>query len=99
MAASAGEIVWTFSLKASEGYTRPGYAALNVGVMLVTAWLLSLTTRAMALGTAYTVWTGIGVVGTVLVGNLVFGEEMNAGKLAAIGLIVAGTTMLKFVEA
>lgn len=98
LAASAGEIVWTYSLKASAGYTKPWIAALNIAAMVTTTWLLSLATRTLPLGTAYTVWTGIGIVGTVVIGIVLFGEEMNVGKLAAIGLIVAGTIMLKFVE-
>jgi quaternary ammonium compound-resistance protein SugE len=98
LAASVGEILWTYTLKASEGFTRPWISIVNVTAMLVTAWLLALATKTMPLGTAYTIWTGFGIVGTVAVSVALFGEEMNLGKLVAMGLIVAGTIMLKFVE-
>jgi len=98
LAASVGEILWTYTLKASEGFTKPGIALVNLVTMLVTAWLLSMATKTMPLGTAYTVWTGFGIVGTVAISVMMFGEQMSAGKLVAMGLIVAGTVMLKFVE-
>ncbi|MGB5950860.1 MAG: multidrug efflux SMR transporter [Parvibaculum sp.] len=98
MAASVSEIIWTYTLKASEGFTRPGIAVLNVAVMVLTTWLLSLATKSLPLGTAYPVWTGVGIVGTVIVGMVVFGEEMNAVKAAAVALIVAGALLLMFAE-
>ncbi|HMM14310.1 MAG TPA: SMR family transporter [Parvibaculum sp.] len=98
MAASVSEIIWTYTLKASEGFTRPGIAVLNVAVMVLTTWLLSLATKSLPLGTAYPVWTGVGIVGTVIVGIVVFGEEMNAVKAAAVALIVAGALLLMFAE-
>lgn len=98
MAASVSEIIWTYTLKASEGFTRPGIAVLNVAVMVLTTWLLSLATKSLPLGTAYPVWTGVGIVGTVIVGMVVFGEEMNAIKAAAVALIVAGALLLMFAE-
>lgn len=98
MAASVSEIIWTYTLKASEGFTRPGIAVLNVAVMVLTTWLLSLATKSLPLGTAYPVWTGVGIVGTVIVGIVVFGEEMNAVKAAAVALIVTGALLLMFAE-
>lgn len=98
LAAAGGEILWTYTLKASEGFSRPGITVLNILTMMVTAWLLALSTKELPLGTAYTLWTGFGVVGTVAMSIAFFGETVGTGKLLAIGMIVVGTVMLKFTE-
>ena len=89
------EVAWAVGLKWSEGFTRFWPAVFTVGAMTVSLGLLGLALRALPLGTAYAVWTGIGAVGTVLVGVLWFGDPATAGRLACVGLIVAGIVGLK----
>ena len=96
--ASAAEIVWAFTLKASEGFTRPSMIALNIAALLVAVWFLVQAMRTLPLGTAYAVWTGIGVVGAAVLGVVLLGESASPARLAAIGMIVAGVMLLKAVE-
>ncbi|MEQ8267932.1 MAG: multidrug efflux SMR transporter [Parvibaculum sp.] len=96
--ASAAEIVWAFTLKASEGFTRPSMVALNIAALLVAVWFLVQAMRTLPLGTAYAVWTGIGVVGAAILGVVLLGESAAPARLAAIGMIVAGVVLLKLVE-
>ncbi|MDR3499248.1 MAG: multidrug efflux SMR transporter [Parvibaculum sp.] len=92
------EVVWAWSLKASEGFTRGPVIAIMLAAMLATTFLLSMTTRTLPLGTTYAVWTGAGIVGSVVVGILVYGEGASFLRLGAITLIVCGVAMLKFAE-
>lgn len=89
------EIGWAIGLKYSHGFTRfwPSLGTL-VG-MLVSIWLLSIAMRTLPAGTAYSVWVGIGAVGTALLGMVLLGEPVNAGRLASIALIVIGIVGLK----
>lgn len=96
--ASAGEIVWAYTLKASEGFTRPGMVALNLAALILAVWFLVQAMRTLPLGTAYAVWTGIGVVGAALLGIVVLGESAAPARLAAIAMIVAGVVLLKLVD-
>ncbi|MBN8841918.1 MAG: quaternary ammonium compound efflux SMR transporter SugE [Sphingomonadales bacterium] len=89
------EIVWAFSMKQSEGFTRPGPTIVTIVAMIVSFALLSLSMRSLPLGTAYTIWTGIGAVGAFLVGIMVLGETANAMRIIAALLIVAGLVMMK----
>ena len=95
LAAGLFEIGWAVGLKAANG--RPLVLAATIVAMIVSVALLYLAMRDLPLGTAYAVWTGIGAVGTVLVGNVAFGESADAVRLLCIGLIVAGIAGLKFV--
>jgi quaternary ammonium compound-resistance protein SugE len=94
-AAGVLETCWAVSLKASAGFTRPLPAALTVTGMLASFFFLSLALRKLPLGTAYAVWTGIGTVGTAILGVLLFHEAMRLPQLLCIGLIVAGITGLR----
>ncbi|MBX3447623.1 MAG: multidrug efflux SMR transporter [Parvibaculaceae bacterium] len=96
--ASGAEIVWAFTLKASDGFTKPLIVAVNIAAMLVAVWFLVQAMRELPLGTAYAVWTGIGVAGAAIIGVTVLGESMAPARLAAIATIVAGVAMLKFVD-
>ena len=96
--ASGGEIVWAYTLKASEGYTRPLMIALNISALLFAVWFLMQAMRTLPLGTAYAVWTGIGTLGAALLGILLMGESASPARLAAIGMIVAGVALLTLVE-
>ena len=95
LAAGLFEIGWAVGLKAANG--RPLILAATIVAMVVSVALLYLAMRDLPLGTAYAVWTGIGAVGTVVVGIVAFGEPADAIRLACIGLIVAGIAGLKLV--
>lgn len=94
-AAGLFEIVWAIGLKYTEGFTRLGPTAITVGGMLVSLALLGLALRDLPVGTGYAVWTGIGTVGTALLGIWLFNEPATALRLGSIGLIVAGLVGLK----
>ena len=91
------EVGWAVGLKYTEGFTRPMPSVLTVLSMIVSLGLLGLALRTLPLGTAYAVWTGIGTVGTALLGIWLFGEAASAVRLACIGLIVGGIVGLKLV--
>jgi quaternary ammonium compound-resistance protein SugE len=89
------EIGWAVGLKYASGFTRPGPSAVTFVCLALSLWFLSLALKTIPLGTAYAVWTGIGAVGTVLLGMLVFREPAAAARIACLILIVAGTVGLK----
>jgi quaternary ammonium compound-resistance protein SugE len=91
------EIAWAVGLKYAAGFTRLGWSAFTVASMVASFWLLAIALRTLPLGTAYAVWTGIGAVGTVALGVVLFGEATDALRLACVGLIVAGIVGLKLV--
>lgn len=90
IAAGVFEIGWAIGLKYSEGFTRPGPSAATLGAMAVSVFLLGLTMRDLPVGTAYAVWTGIGTIGTALLGIALFGEAATAARPVSIALILAG---------
>ena len=94
---SAGvlEIVWAYFMKQSQGFTRLAPTAITIVTMIASFGLLSMAMRTLPLGTAYTIWTGIGAVGAFIVGVLVLGEQANAMRIIAAALIVSGLTMMK----
>ncbi|HET6466901.1 MAG TPA: multidrug efflux SMR transporter [Geminicoccaceae bacterium] len=89
------EIGWAVGLKYTEGFTRPLPTVLTAASMVLSVVLLGLAVRVLPLGTAYAVWTGIGTIGTVLLGMLLFQEPADAWRLGCIGLILAGILGLK----
>jgi len=89
------EFAWAIGLKYTEGFTRLWPSVGTVAAMAVSFWLLSVAMKTLPVGTAYTVWVGIGAVGTVVLGAVLFGESFNVGKMVSIGLIVAGIVGLK----
>jgi len=89
------EVVWAFAMKHSDGFTKPGPTAITVIMMVASFALLSLSMRTLPLGTAYTVWSGIGAIGTFIVGILVFGEQLNLFRAASAVLIVGGIVLMK----
>lgn len=93
------EIVWAFFMKQSEGFTKITPAALCVTTMIASFGLLSFSMRTLPLGTAYTVWTGIGAVGAFLVGITILGEQVNTLRVTAALLIVAGLILMKLSSA
>lgn len=90
------EVVWAWSMKQSAGFTRLGPTAIALVAMIASCYLLSLAMRALPLGTAYTVWTGIGAVGAFVVGVTALGEPLTALRMVAVVLIVSGLVLLKF---
>ena len=90
------ETGWAVGLKYTAGFTRPLPTLLTVAAMAISMGLLGLVARQLPIGTAYAVWTGIGAVGTALVGIWLFGEAATALRLACLALIVAGVLGLKF---
>ncbi|HET7412981.1 MAG TPA: quaternary ammonium compound efflux SMR transporter SugE [Pararhizobium sp.] len=91
------ETGWAVGLKYTDGFTRPLPTILTVVSMVLSLGLLGLALRNLPLGTAYAVWTGIGTIGTVIFGILVFGESAGAARLFSVALIVAGIAGLKLV--
>jgi len=89
------EVVWAFSMKQSDGFTRLYPTLITLVTMIASFGLLSFAMRSLPLGTAYMIWTGIGAVGAFLVGIMVLGEHVSATRLAAAGLIVAGIVLMK----
>ncbi|ACE91293.1 chaperone-like transmembrane protein [Rhizobium etli CIAT 652] len=89
------ECGWAIGLKYTDGFTRPLPTALTVISMVVSVVLLGLAVKYLPIGTAYAVWTGIGTVGTVLLGVWLLGDEASVSRLACILLIVGGIAGLK----
>lgn len=94
LAAGLFEVVWAVGLKAANG--RPLILAVTIAAMIASVVLLYLALRDLPLGTAYAIWTGIGAVGTVLVGILWFGESADPLRVACITLIFVGIAGLKW---
>ena len=92
------EMGWAVGLKYTEGFTRPLPTVLTGLAMLISVVLLGLALRELPVGTGYAVWTGIGTVGTALLCMYLFGDPATAGRLACIGLIVAGIAGLKLLS-
>lgn len=89
------EIVWAAAMKQSHGFTRLGPSVVTIAGMFVSFGLLAWAMRHLPLGTAYTVWTGIGAVGAFAVGIALFGEAASAMRVLAAVLIVAGLVLMK----
>lgn len=92
------EIGWAVGLKYTHGFTRLVPSVFTVGAMVVSLFLLGLALRTLSLGTAYAIWTGIGTIGTAMLGMLLFSEPAEALRLVCIGLIAAGIVGLKLVS-
>ncbi|UST60485.1 quaternary ammonium compound efflux SMR transporter SugE [Pseudomonas moraviensis] len=89
------EVGWAVGLKYTDGFTRPLPTALTVAAMAISLGLLGLAMKELPLGTAYAIWTGVGAVGTVIAGIILFGESMSLIRLASVALIVTGLIGLK----
>lgn len=90
------EIGWAIGLKYTDGFTRLVPTLLTVASMAVSLFLLGLALKTLPIGTGYAVWTGIGTIGTAILGIILFAEPATAIRLACIGLIVCGIAGLKF---
>lgn len=89
------EVVWAYSMKLSDGFTRPIPSVITLVMMIASFGLLSLAMRTLPLGTAYTVWTGIGAIGAFIVGITVLGEQLSFMRALAAALIVTGLVLMK----
>lgn len=92
------EVAWAIGLKYTEGFSRLVPSVLTLTAMAVSVLLLGWSLKVLPVGTAYAAWTGIGAVGTALLGMVLFGESREAARLVCIGLIVAGILGLKLVS-
>jgi quaternary ammonium compound-resistance protein SugE len=92
------EIGWAVGLKYTDGFTRLVPSVVTVIFMIASITLLGLALRDLPLGTGYAIWTGIGTVGTAILGIWLFGDALSAMRIAAIGMIVAGIVGLKLVS-
>jgi len=90
------EIGWAIGLKYTEGFTRPLPTLLTIGAMLASIGLLGLAMKTLPVGTAYAVWTGIGTVGTVILGVILLGDPLSAPRIVCLSLIVLGIAGLKW---
>jgi len=95
LAAGLLEVVWAYAMKRSAGFTQPIPSAVTVVAALGSFVLLAFAMRSLPLGTAYTVWTGIGAVGAFLLGILMLGESASPLRIAAAALIVSGLVLMK----
>ncbi|MCO7521757.1 MULTISPECIES: quaternary ammonium compound efflux SMR transporter SugE [Pseudomonas] len=89
------EVGWAVGLKYTDGFTRPLPTVLTVGAMVISLGLLGLAMKELPLGTAYAIWTGVGAVGTVIAGIILFGESMALVRLVSVALIICGLVGLK----
>jgi len=93
------EVVWAFSMKQSDGLTRVGPTVITLITVVASFALLSYSMKSLPLGTAYTIWTGIGAVGAFAVGIVFLGEPASLARVVAAVLIVSGLLMMKLVSA
>jgi len=93
--AGALEIVWALAMKQSHGFTRLVPSIVTIIGMIASFWLLALAMRTLPLGTAYTIWTGIGAVGAFIIGIIFLGEQISAMRIGAAVLIVSGLVLMK----
>ncbi|MFO1006212.1 MAG: multidrug efflux SMR transporter [Planctomycetaceae bacterium] len=89
------EVVWAYFMKQSNGFTKPGPSIITIVTMIASFALLSISMKSLPLGTAYTIWTGIGSVGAFLVGMWVLGEPASAIRILAAAFIITGLAMMK----
>ena len=93
--AAVFEVTWAFAMKQSEGFARIGWGALTIVTTIASFGFLALAMRSLPLGTAYTIWTGIGAVGTFALGVVVLGESAAPLRLVAATLIVSGLVLMR----
>ena len=89
------EVVWAFTMKLSDGFSRLWPSVITFAAMIASFALLSWSMRTLPLGTAYTMWTGIGAVGAFIVGVIVLGESTHPMRIAAAAMIIGGLVLMK----
>jgi quaternary ammonium compound-resistance protein SugE len=93
------EVAWAIGLKYTEGFSKPVPSVLTAAAMVISMGLLGVAARQLPIGTAYAVWTGIGVFGTAVLGMYLFGESTAPLRLLCLGLIITGIVGLKLTTA
>jgi quaternary ammonium compound-resistance protein SugE len=93
------ETGWAIGLKYTEGFTRLWPTVWTVVAMIISLWLLGIAMKTLPVGTAYTIWVGVGAVGTVILGIVLFEEPAHAARLLSVALIIAGLIGLKLATA
>jgi len=89
------EMAWAIGLKYTEGFTRLWPTVWTVAAMITSLWLLGIAMKSLPVGTAYSIWVGVGAVGTVILGIVLFGEPANPARIISVALIIAGIIGLK----
>lgn len=89
------EVIWAYSMKMSLGFTKLTPSIITIIFMILSVILLASAMRTLPLGTAYTIWTGIGAIGSFLLGIFVLGEAATALRLLAAALIISGLILMK----
>ena len=92
------EVGWAIGLKYTQGFTRPWPTALTIVAMVASVVLLGVAMKQLPVGTAYAVWTGIGTIGTAVLGIALFGDSASAARIACLALIAGGIVGLKVVS-
>ncbi|MES2830538.1 MAG: multidrug efflux SMR transporter [Pseudomonadota bacterium] len=90
------EVIWAYFMKQSDGFTKLVPSILTIVFMIASFSLLSFSMRSLPIGTAYTIWTGIGAIGAFTVGIIAFGEQLSPARVAAATLIVSGMVLMKW---
>ena len=90
------EMGWAVGLKFTEGFTQFIPSVITAGFMILSLYLLSLALKSISIGTGYAIWTGIGAIGTAVVGMLILGDSKEIGRIACIFIIITGIIGLKF---
>jgi len=93
------ETGWAIGLKYTEGFTRLWPTVWTVVAMIISLWLLGIAMKTLPVGTAYTIWVGVGAVGTVILGIVLLEEPAHAARLLSVALIIAGLIGLKLATA
>ena len=93
------EVVWAFTMKLSHGFTDPVYTLITIAVLAANLFLLERPVAALGIGVSYGVFTGLGIVGTTLVGIIGLGESINIIKIASIAILMTGVIGLKYCDA
>jgi quaternary ammonium compound-resistance protein SugE len=89
------EVGWAVGLKYTEGFTRLWPTVWSAVSMIISLWLLGIAMKSLPVGTAYSIWVGVGAVGTVTLGVVLLGESASAPRIVSVGLIIAGLIGLK----
>ena len=89
------EVIWAYSMKLSDGFTKLTPSVVTIIFMILSVVLLSISMKTLPLGTAYTIWTGIGAIGSFVIGIIILNEPMTAIRMIAAVLIVSGLVLMK----
>lgn len=90
------EVGWAVGLKYTEGFSQPVPSIITIGFMILSLYLLSLALKTITIGTGYAIWTGIGAIGTAIIGMLLLGDSKELGRVLCIFVVISGIIGLKF---